>query len=187
MTLSAVRAAPSPNARRRSCCRSCRRACCGRGSTGSGPKVRCAARPRRAGSSRTQPGSTAREAALRIDLEDAVQVLGEIDHDGDVAALAGQAGAAAARENRRAMLAADRDGRDDIFDGPAARRRRSAPADNSRRRSSRARGCRRRSAPRLDRATQFLGELLRERLVSRNAPCGDVLRCDPAHRRCGSR
>ncbi len=47
-----------------------------------------------------------------------VQVLGPVDHDGDVAAAAGQAGAAAAREERRAMSPADRDRLDHIVDVP---------------------------------------------------------------------
>ena len=76
---------------------------------------------RRSASSRsessTQPGSHARELALRVDLEDAVEVLREVDHDSDVAALPGEARAAAAREHRRTVLAARRDGRDDVVDG----------------------------------------------------------------------
>ena len=40
-----------------------------------------------------------------VDREDLVEVLGPVHHDGDVAAAAGQARAAAAREDRRAVLA----------------------------------------------------------------------------------
>ena len=54
---------------------------------------------------------------LRIDLEHAVQMFGEVDDDGDVAALTGERRAAAARENRRAEPAGDLDRRDDVFLG----------------------------------------------------------------------
>ena len=50
------------------------------------------------------------DAALGVDLENAVQVFREIDHDGGVAALAGEARAAAARQDRRVVAPADRDG-----------------------------------------------------------------------------
>ena len=46
----------------------------------------------------------------------AVQVLREVEHDRDVAALAGEARAAAARQDRRAVLAADRHGGDEVVD-----------------------------------------------------------------------
>src|SRR5205807_5235452 len=55
-----------------------------------------------------------REPALGVDLDDLVQVLGEVDDDGDVAALAGKTGAAAVRKNRRAVLAADAHRLDDV-------------------------------------------------------------------------
>ena len=41
-------------------------------------------------------------------------VLGEVENDGDVAALAGERGAAAAAEQRRAEFAADGDGGEDV-------------------------------------------------------------------------
>ena len=56
----------------------------------------------------------AREPALGIDLEDPVHVLREIEHHGDVAALAGEAGAGAARQDRRVERAARRHRRDHI-------------------------------------------------------------------------
>ena len=65
---------------------------------GSGPKVRWCSRGVRAGRrgrARLDPG----QPPLGVDLEDAVEVLREVDHDGDVAALAGEAGAAAARRS----------------------------------------------------------------------------------------
>jgi hypothetical protein len=54
-------------------------------------------------------GLHAGDAAGGIDFENARHVLGEIENDGDVAALAGERGAAAAAEQRRAELAAERD------------------------------------------------------------------------------
>ena len=47
-----------------------------------------------------------------------MHVLGEIHHDGDVAALPGQAGAAAARENRRAVASRRGHRRHDVVDRP---------------------------------------------------------------------
>ena len=47
----------------------------------------------------------ARERASRIELQDAVHVLREVEHHGDVAALAGEAGAGAPRQDRRADIA----------------------------------------------------------------------------------
>ena len=58
----------------------------------------------------------ARELALGIELDDAVQVLGEVDDDRDVAALAGEARAAAARQHRHVTARARGDRRDDIVD-----------------------------------------------------------------------
>ena len=50
------------------------------------------------------------ESSLRVELEDPIHVLGEIEHHGDIAALAGQAGACSARQNRGAVFAAGRHG-----------------------------------------------------------------------------
>jgi hypothetical protein len=61
-------------------------------------------------------GLDARALARRVELEDAVQILREIQHDGDVAALSAQARAATARQHRRAMLPARGDRRDDGID-----------------------------------------------------------------------
>ena len=52
----------------------------------------------------------------RIDLEDIRHVLAEIEHYGDVAALSGERGSAAAAENGRAIFASQRDSREDIVD-----------------------------------------------------------------------
>src|SRR5437764_11271562 len=51
-----------------------------------------------------------------IEVEDLVQVLGKIHHHGNIAALAGERGASATREQRRAMFAAQRDGGDDVVE-----------------------------------------------------------------------
>jgi hypothetical protein len=59
-----------------------------------------------------------REAAVSVDRLHRGEVLGEVHHHGDVAALAGEAGAATAGEDRRAELTADRDGRDEVIDRP---------------------------------------------------------------------
>ena len=56
----------------------------------------------------------AREPLARVQLEDLVHVLREIEHDRDVAALPGEAGAGAARQHGRAVLPARRDRRDHI-------------------------------------------------------------------------
>ena len=63
-----------------------------------------------------QPGLHARELPFRVEVEDAVQVLREIEHDGDVAALAGEARAAPARKERRFVLPADADSLDDVVE-----------------------------------------------------------------------
>ena len=73
-------------------------------------------------------GLDAREAALRIDFENAIHVLGEIEDDSNVAGLPGKAGASAARQNGGAELFAGSDGgdyvgivtRDDQTDGHLA-------------------------------------------------------------------
>ena len=57
----------------------------------------------------------AREPAFRIDLQNAVHVLREVEDHRDVAALAGEAGAGAARQNRRAESPARRDRGRDVF------------------------------------------------------------------------
>ena len=122
--------------RRRSCCRSCRRAC----SSGASPaRGRTRARARRAArlsSSSTMPGSTTQRPRVRVDRDQPVAVLGPVDHDGGVGALAGQAGAAAAGHDGAPYRGRPRPPR------PRRRRcagrpRRSAPAGSSRRRSSR--------------------------------------------------
>ena len=59
-------------------------------------------------------GLHAREPADRIDLEDPVHVLREVEHHRDVAALAGEAGAGAPRQDRRVELPARRHRRDHI-------------------------------------------------------------------------
>jgi len=56
------------------------------------------------------------EPGAGIDVEQAVQVLGEVDHHCDVAALAGEARRTAAREHRRLVLAADAHRLDDVVD-----------------------------------------------------------------------
>ena len=60
-------------------------------------------------------GFDAGEAALGIDRDHAVEVLGEVDHDGGVAALAGEARAAAARQKRRIVTPADLHRLDDVL------------------------------------------------------------------------
>jgi hypothetical protein len=55
-------------------------------------------------------GLYAGDAAGGIDFENPRHVLGKIEDDGDVAALAGERRAGAAAEERRAELAAERDG-----------------------------------------------------------------------------
>jgi hypothetical protein len=52
-------------------------------------------------------GLHAGDAALGVDLENVVEVLREVDQHRGVAALAGEARAAAAQDDRRAVLAAD--------------------------------------------------------------------------------
>ena len=55
-----------------------------------------------------------RAAGDRIDLQHPVQVFADVDHHGDVAALAGQAGAAPAGQDGNAVAAADLDGGDQV-------------------------------------------------------------------------
>src|SRR6185503_12589771 len=52
---------------------------------------------------------------LGVDLNDLVEVLGEINDHGDVAGLSTEAGTAAARQQRRAMLASNSDGLNSFF------------------------------------------------------------------------
>ena len=56
------------------------------------------------------------EALFRIELEEVVEVLREVEDDGDVAGLTGEGGAGAAGEDGNAVLAADADGGEDVFD-----------------------------------------------------------------------
>jgi hypothetical protein len=53
---------------------------------------------------------------FRIDLKNVVQVLGKVDHDGDIAALPGKACAATASQDRCAVFACQSNRLDDIFD-----------------------------------------------------------------------
>ena len=77
---------------------------------GSGAKVRwCTSAASRTRSS-TMPGCTRAALRRRIERDDAVHVLREVDDDRDVAALAGEARAGAARQDRRADVAARPDG-----------------------------------------------------------------------------
>ena len=126
---------------------------------GSGPNVSLCASAAAAQRVEHDAGLHAREPALRIELEDPVHVLREIEHDRDVAALAGEARAGAARQHRRAELAADRDGRRDVV-GVAGH----DEADRNlavvrARRWRTGRGCPDRSAPR-PRSACFLSALL---------------------------
>jgi len=63
-----------------------------------------------------QPRLDAREAALGVDLQQVVEVLGEVDHHGDVGRLARESRAAAPREERRAVFAAEPHRLDDVRD-----------------------------------------------------------------------
>src|SRR5205814_283475 len=64
------------------------------------------------------PGLHVAELPLPVDLDDAVEVLGEVHHDGDIAALPGEAGAAAAGEDRGAVPAGRRDRGNHVVDRP---------------------------------------------------------------------
>ena len=61
-------------------------------------------------------GLDLREPRLRVDRDDATQILRALDHDCDVHALCAPRGAGTAREERRGVLAANRHGRFDILD-----------------------------------------------------------------------
>ena len=62
-----------------------------------------------------RPGQNPRPAFVGVHLQHAMHVLGPVDDNGDIATLAGQAGAASAREHGRAKLAAGGDGLYHIF------------------------------------------------------------------------
>ncbi len=81
---------------------------------GSGPNVRWWASAGVAQRIEDDARLDAREPPGGIDLEDPVHVLREVEHDRDVAALAGEAGAGAARQHRRAEAAARGHRRDHI-------------------------------------------------------------------------
>jgi len=57
-----------------------------------------------------------REPRLRIDRDDAMQILRSVDHGRDVHAVSTLRGAGTAREERRGVLAANRDCRSDFLD-----------------------------------------------------------------------
>ena len=81
---------------------------------GSGAKVRWCTSAASRSAIEHDAGLHARDLRRRIEREDAVQVLREIDHHRDVAALPGEAGARAARQDRRADFAARCDRRLDV-------------------------------------------------------------------------
>jgi hypothetical protein len=60
-------------------------------------------------------GFNAGESSRRVDLDDPIHVLREIEHHRHVAALPGQARSSAPRQDRRAVLSADRHRGDDIL------------------------------------------------------------------------
>ena len=64
------------------------------------------------------PGLDACPARAGIDLEHTIHPAAQIEHHRDVAALTGEAGAASAREHRRAVRACDPDRRHHVFDVP---------------------------------------------------------------------
>src|SRR3954452_6543121 len=61
-----------------------------------------------------EAGTDARELFVDVQLKDLIHVLRPVHHDGNVTSLPRERSAAAARENRRAELAASRDGGEDI-------------------------------------------------------------------------
>src|SRR5258708_6959167 len=61
-------------------------------------------------SSRLQPG----KSLFRVELEDPIHILGEIEHYGDIAALPGQAGACSACQDGGPVFAAGRHGSDHV-------------------------------------------------------------------------
>jgi hypothetical protein len=60
-------------------------------------------------------GLDASDASLGINFEDVAHVPGEVQHDGDIAALTSEGSAAAATEERSPELATGGDSRDDIL------------------------------------------------------------------------
>ena len=60
-------------------------------------------------------GLHSRNSAFGIEFDDVCHVLGEIEHDGHVAALPGKRSASAAAKHRSAVLAANGDGCDYVF------------------------------------------------------------------------
>ena len=130
-------------------------------------------------------GLHAREVRAGSSSSDVVHVLREVDDDRDVAALAGEAGAAAAGEIGAPMLAADRDRLRSRRRRRAGSRRRSAPGGSSSRRWRRGRGCRGRSAPRRDRRRRSRASARGRRASSTKRRCGAVEAADrgrPAYR-----
>ncbi len=61
-------------------------------------------------------GFDPRPAVFGVQFQERVEVFGKVEHDGDVAGLAGEAGAGAAAEEGHTILAANRDGGEDVFD-----------------------------------------------------------------------
>jgi len=57
----------------------------------------------------------ARELVVRVQLQDAVLILRKVEHHGDVAALTGETGAAASRQDGGAVLAGDGDSGHDVL------------------------------------------------------------------------
>ena len=83
---------------------------------GSGPNVRPCRFGRVAQVVQHAAGLRGSQAAVGVDPDRPVDVFGEIHHDGDVAALASQARAAAAAEKRGAELPSRGDGFDHILE-----------------------------------------------------------------------
>ena len=63
-----------------------------------------------------QPGFDPSVVFLRVQLEQTVEVLGEVQHDRDIAGLSSEARSSAAPQDGNAMLAADCDRFDDVLD-----------------------------------------------------------------------
>ncbi len=108
----------------------------------------CASARRCAASRARSPGSTRANRRRGSIATMRIHILREVEDDGHVAALASQAGAAAARKNRHRVFARERKGGNHVALMPAESPHRPAPADSSTRRWHRPRECRRRSAPR---------------------------------------
>ena len=84
---------------------------------GSGAKVSSKRSASRRRASRTMPGLDARDAGGGIEGHDGAEVLREVDDDGYVAALSGEACASASGEDGCSEIAAGGDGSDDVVDG----------------------------------------------------------------------